>query len=54
MSFHNAIASEEETGKCKVLRWFKPGEPMILGMRHVFDFLNQLGTDVNLFGSGYN
>ena len=40
---HNAIASEEETGKCKVLRWFKPGEPMILGMRHVFDFLNQLG-----------
>ena len=37
------IASEESSGRCKVLRWFEPGEPIILGMRHVFDFLNQMG-----------
>lgn len=37
------IASEESSGRCKVLRWFEPGEPIVLGMRHVFDFLNQMG-----------
>lgn len=37
------IASKEETGRCKVLKWFKPGERIILGMHHVLDFLNQLG-----------
>ena len=40
---HNGVASKDETGKCTVLKWFKPGEPIVLGMRHVFDFLNQLG-----------
>ena len=29
--------------RCKVLRWFKKGEPMQVRMRHVFDFLNQMG-----------
>ena len=37
------IASKKETGKCTVLKWFKPGDRIILGMRHVFDFLNQMG-----------
>ena len=41
---HNhGFASAKETGRCKSLMWFKPGENMILGMRHVFDFLNQMG-----------
>ena len=41
---HNhGVASAERTGKCVVLKWFEPGEPMILGMAHVFDFLNQMG-----------
>ena len=41
---HNAaVASIGETGKCKVLTWFHPGDPMDLGMRHVLDFLNQMG-----------
>lgn len=41
---HNrGIATVKETGRCKVLTWFKPGETIILGMRHVFDFLNQMG-----------
>ena len=41
---HNkGIASEDEAGKCKVLKWFGPGDHIILGMHHVFDFLNQLG-----------
>jgi hypothetical protein len=26
-----------------VLKWFKPGERIILEMRHVLDFLNQMG-----------
>ena len=37
------VASAKETGKCKVLTWFQPGETMVLGMRHVLDFLNQMG-----------
>lgn len=41
---HNkGIAQVGETGKCTVLKWFEPGEPMVLGMRHVFDFLNHMG-----------
>ena len=40
---HNGVASEGESGKCTVLTWFKPGERIVLGMRHVFDFLNQMG-----------
>ena len=39
----HGLASTKNSGKCKVLTWFKPGEPIILGMRHVFDFLNQMG-----------
>ncbi len=41
---HNhGVASEEYSGKCTVLKWFEPGEDIVLGMRHVFDFLNQMG-----------
>ena len=39
----HGIASAEHSGKCTVLTWFKPGDPMIFGMRHIFDFLNQMG-----------
>ena len=39
----HGLASTKNSGKCKVLTWFKPGESIILGMRHVFDFLNQMG-----------
>ena len=39
----HGVASEEESGKCTVLKWFKPGEEIVLGIRHVFDFLNQMG-----------
>ena len=38
-----AVASADGAGKCAVLTWFKPGEIMVLGMRHVLDFLNQMG-----------
>ena len=40
---NNGVASEDASGKCTVLTWFKPGERIVLGMRHVFDFLNQMG-----------
>ena len=41
---NNRIASPKESGKCVVLNWFKPGEQMVLGTRHVLDFLNQTGV----------
>ncbi len=39
---HSGSASNDHSGKCKVLRWFKPGERIILTTDHVFDFLNQM------------
>ena len=39
---HSGSATEEHSGKCKVLRWFKPGQRMILTTDHVFDLLNQM------------
>ena len=48
---HNgAFASTEKTGKCKTLKWFEPSQPMVLGIRHVLDFLNQLGVLGKLAG----
>lgn len=38
-----AVASVEETGKCQVLKWFKPGEQIVLNTDHVLDFLNHAG-----------
>ena len=40
---NNGEASEEYSGRCRILNWFKPGDDIVLGMRHVFDFLNQMG-----------
>ena len=40
---HTGIASEENCGRCETLKWFDVGDSMVLGMRHVFDFLNQMG-----------
>ena len=41
---HNSgVASSKETGRCKLLKWFKPNDRIVLGMRHVLDFLNQVG-----------
>ena len=43
--FHNnGTASTECSGKCEILKWFTPGERIVLGTRHVFDFLNQTGV----------
>lgn len=39
----DAIASEDETGKCQVLKWFKPGERIILTTDHILDFLHHMG-----------
>lgn len=39
----HGVATQANTGKCAVLTWFEPGKPIVLGIRHVFDFLNQLG-----------
>ena len=37
-------ASSGEVGTCKRLRWFNPGEKIVLTTDHVFDFLNQVGV----------
>ena len=39
---HNSVAKKNEAGACKILRWFNSGERIILELRHVFDFLNQM------------
>lgn len=33
----------DEAAKCRVLRWFRKGEPVRVRLRHVLDFLNQMG-----------
>ena len=40
---HSGFATKEHSGKCRVLKWFKPGEQMFLMTDHVLDFLNQMG-----------
>lgn len=39
---HSGFATEEHSGKCTVLKWFKPGERIVLTTDHVFDLLNQM------------
>ena len=41
---HNGTASAEHSGKCSILKWFAPGERIVLGTQHVLDFLNQIGV----------
>ena len=51
---HSGFATEEYSGKCKVLKWFKPGERMILTTDHVFALLNHMNlitTPAQLSGS---
>ena len=40
---HKGIAKKGEAGDCKILRWFERGERMQVRLRHVLDFLNQMG-----------
>lgn len=40
---HNGNAKRGEGGRCEILRWFSAGEPIQLRLRHVIDFLNQMG-----------
>lgn len=37
------IAREGEAGSCRLLRWFRPSDPMQMYFWHVLDFLNQMG-----------
>ena len=40
---HNGIAKRGEAGSCEILQWFSEGERMHVRLRHVIDFLNQMG-----------
>ncbi len=46
----SGLATEKLSGKSTVLKWFAPGERMVLRMRHVLDFLNQLGFMTSMPG----
>lgn len=39
---HSGMATKGHSGKCKVLKWFNPGEQMVLRTDHVFDLLNKM------------
>ena len=39
---HSGYATEEHSGKCRVLTWFQPGQRMIMMTDHVLDLLNQM------------
>ena len=42
---HNGgIATKENTGKCKILKWFNPDDQMVLRLNHVLEFLHHLGV----------
>ena len=53
---HNGVAKQGEAASCEILRWFKANKPMHVQLRHVFDFLNQMGwlseDPVNLLEEG--
>ena len=40
---HNAVAQQRFAARCEILQWFSVDERMELRLRHVFDFLNQMG-----------
>ena len=40
----NGAIAQGRTGNCKVLNWFKKGEPIVLGVRHAVDYLHKLGA----------
>lgn len=40
---HRVKATRANTGKCKVLRWFQPGDDMRFSLTHVLDFLHHAG-----------
>ena len=40
---HRSIATRDNMGRCRLFRWFEPGEPIVLGIGHVFAILHHLG-----------
>lgn len=40
---HRGVATRHNSGRCTVLKWFRPDEQMVLTVEHVLDFLNQMG-----------
>ncbi len=40
---HGGVATTDGAANCKVLLWFKEGEHVQVRLRHVMDFVNQMG-----------
>jgi hypothetical protein len=40
---HHGIATKDHSGRCKLLRWFEPGERILITYEQVFDFMVRAG-----------
>ena len=40
---HRAKATKDNTGKCKLLKWFRPGDDMRFSLTHILEFLHHAG-----------
>ena len=40
---NNSVASEANVGRCRVLRWFQPGDKMAMNLSYVLEFLHRMG-----------
>lgn len=49
---HNrGVASDNWSGKCAVLRWFKPGDRIVITAKHIAEFIKVVPWDVLRSGS---
>jgi hypothetical protein len=40
---HHGIATADNTGRCEILTWFKPGDTIHVTHEHVAEFMKHLG-----------
>ena len=43
MVHNHGRASQANIGRCKVLKWFQPGQEMEMNIRHVMEFMHRMG-----------
>jgi hypothetical protein len=42
---HHGIASAEWSGRCRILRWFRPGSPVVIEAEHIAEFMRLVPWD---------
>lgn len=43
---HRGIATKQNCGRCKVLRWFEPGDAIVITTERVAEFMHALGMGI--------